>query len=110
MLYNLTRDQCSHPQILPKVLGTPKAMSLDEIDHIVYLFVQAGRVATSAGFDGVQIHAAHGFLVSQFLSPHTNRRTDEYGGTSYKRMTLLRRLVVELRAACPPPLLSLIHI
>lgn len=44
-----------------------------------------------------------GFLLSQFLSPHTNRRTDDYGGTPEKRMTLLKRLVREVRARCPPP-------
>lgn len=79
-------------------------MTLEDIDHVVSLFVHAARVAVAAGFDGVQIHAAHGFLVSQFLSPHTNRRTDEYGGTPYNRMEILRRLVRELRETCPPPL------
>jgi 2,4-dienoyl-CoA reductase-like NADH-dependent reductase (Old Yellow Enzyme family) len=78
-------------------------MTIADIDHIVCLFVRAARVAVTAGFDGVQIHAAHGFLISQFLSPHTNRRDDEYGGSPYKRMAILRRLVIELRAVCPPP-------
>lgn len=79
-------------------------MTTDEIDHVVSLFVHAARVCVAAGFDGVQIHAAHGFLVSQFLSPHTNRRTDDYGGSPYKRMAILRRLVNEIRAVCPHPL------
>jgi len=79
-------------------------MTLDEIDYVVSLFIRAARVSIAAGFSGIQLHAAHGFLISQFLSPHTNRRTDDYGGSPYKRMGLLRRLVTELRAVCPPPL------
>jgi len=79
-------------------------MTLDDIDYIVSLFIRAARVSIAAGFSGIQLHAAHGFLISQFLSPHTNRRTDDYGGSPYKRMTLLRRLVTEIRAVCPPPL------
>ncbi|MCJ1440385.1 MAG: hypothetical protein MMC23_000868 [Stictis urceolatum] len=79
------------------VLGVPKAMSLEEIDEVVGLFVHGARVAVEAGFDGVQIHGAHGFLVSQFLSPHTNRRGDEYGGSPTGRMKLLKRLVEEIR-------------
>ncbi|KAK4621764.1 NADH-dependent flavin oxidoreductase iccG [Fulvia fulva] len=88
---------------LDKVLGTPKEMSHEDIDQAVENFVRGAVVARDAGFAGCQIHGAHGFLVSQFLSPHTNRRTDEYGGSYEKRMTLLKRLVREIRARCPPP-------
>lgn len=88
---------------LDKILGTPKAMTLDEIDHVVHLFKHAARVAHTAGFDGIQLHGAHGFLLSQFLSPHTNLRTDDYGGTPEKRLTLLKRLVTEIRAEHPAP-------
>lgn len=88
---------------LQKVLGTPKEMNLQEIDDAVANFVRGAVVARDAGFAGCQIHGAHGFLVSQFLSPHTNRRNDEYGGTPEKRMALLKRLVKEIRARCPPP-------
>ncbi|EGP84910.1 unnamed protein product [Zymoseptoria tritici ST99CH_3D1] len=86
-----------------KVLGTPKAMSVEEIDDAVENFVRGAVVARDAGFAGCQLHGAHGFLLSQFLSPHTNRRTDDHGGTPEKRMTLLKRLVREVRARCPPP-------
>ncbi|KAK3067303.1 hypothetical protein LTS18_001193, partial [Coniosporium uncinatum] len=51
----------------------------------------------------IQLHGAHGFLLSQFLSPHTNRRTDAYGGSPQNRMKLLRRLVTEIRDTFPPP-------
>lgn len=85
------------------LLGTPKAMTVEEIDEVVSKFIHGAIVARDAGFAGSQLHGAHGFLLSQFLSPHTNRRTDEYGGSPEKRMKLLRRLVTEIRAVCPPP-------
>lgn len=87
---------------LDKLLGTPKAITVEEIDQLVGMFVHATRVSIEAGFDGIQLHGAHGFLLSQFLSPYTNRRTDDYGGTPWKRMKLLRRLVEECHAICPP--------
>ena len=88
---------------LNKLLGTPKAMSVAEIDEAVENFVRGAKVAREAGFAGCQIHGAHGFLVSQFLSPRTNLRTDDYGGTPEKRMAFLQRLVREIRSECPPP-------
>lgn len=79
-------------------------MTLEEIDEVVELWKQGARVAVAAGFDGIQLHGAHGFLLSEFLSPHTNRRDDEYGGDPWRRLKLLRRLVEETRAICPPPM------
>ena len=88
---------------LNKLLGTPKAMSVAEIDEAVANFIRGAKVSREAGFAGCQIHGAHGFLVSQFLSPRTNHRTDDYGGTPEKRMAFLQRLVRDIRAECPPP-------
>nr|OQO25654.1 hypothetical protein B0A51_05478 [Rachicladosporium sp. CCFEE 5018] len=88
---------------LEKVLGTPKAMEESEIDEVVAMFVHGAVVAREAGFAGCQLHGAHGFLLSQFLSPYTNRRTDSYGGSPENRMKLLRRLVTEIREVCPRP-------
>lgn len=88
---------------LDTMLGTPKEMTLEEIDEAVENFVRAARVSKEAGFAGVQLHGAHGFLISQFLSPHTNRRNDEYGGTPKKRLKFLQRLVHEVREICPAP-------
>lgn len=79
-------------------------MSLQDIDEVVEMFKHAARVAVAAGFDGVQLHGAHGFLLSEFLSPHTNRRDDEYGGDPERRMKFLKRLVEETRAIVPRPL------
>lgn len=89
---------------LDKLLGTPKAMTIEDIDEAVANWVRGATVARDAGFAGIQLHGAHGFLLSQFLSPHTNRRTDDYGGNPQKRMKFLQRLVTETRAACPRPL------
>ena len=78
-------------------------MTLEDIDAAVADWVRGARVAKEGGFSGCQLHGAHGFLLSQFLSPHTNRRTDEYGGSPEKRLNLLKRLVREIREVCPPP-------
>ena len=86
-----------------KLLGTPKAMTIGEIDEAVENWVRGARVSRDAGFAGIQLHGAHGFLLSQFLSPYTNRRNDDYGGSPEKRLKFLRRLVTEIREVCPPP-------
>jgi 2,4-dienoyl-CoA reductase-like NADH-dependent reductase (Old Yellow Enzyme family) len=67
------------------------------------MFKVGANIAAEAGFAGIQLHGAHGFLISQFLSPYTNKRTDEYGGTPEKRMKFLKRLVTEIRAEHPAP-------
>lgn len=67
----------------------PRAMTIEEIEEIVEAFAQATRRAKDAGFDGVQLHAAHGYLLSEFLSPHTNKREDDYGGNKEKRMKIV---------------------
>lgn len=66
------------------------------------MFAGTARRAADLGFDGVQIHAAHGFLLSQFLSPLFNRRTDAYGGPVEARMRLLLETVKAVRAAGAP--------
>jgi 2,4-dienoyl-CoA reductase-like NADH-dependent reductase (Old Yellow Enzyme family) len=82
------------PAIAP-FFGTPRELRVDEIEAIVKRFARAASVAKRAGFSGVQIHGAHGYLVSQFLSPHHNRRADAYGGSIENR----RRFVLEVLAA-----------
>jgi hypothetical protein len=64
---------------------------------VIRAFGEAGRRCLDAGFDGVQIHAAHGYLLSQFLSRLANRRTDEWGGSLENRLRLLREVYLELR-------------
>jgi 2,4-dienoyl-CoA reductase-like NADH-dependent reductase (Old Yellow Enzyme family) len=79
-----------------------EAMSLAEIQTVPDCFAKTALRAADLGFGGVQIHAAHGFLLSQFLSPLFNHRTDAYGGSIQARMRLLIETVEAVRAAVPP--------
>lgn len=81
----------------------PTPMTQAEIEQVIAGFVHAARAASDTGFDGVQVHGAHGYLLSQFLSPLINRRTDEWGGPLENRARLLLEIVRQVRAACPPP-------
>ena len=73
----------------PVVKKMPREMTIEEIEDTVEAFSQAARRAQEAGFDAVQLHAAHGYLLSEFLSPYTNRRTDEYGGSTRNRTKIV---------------------
>jgi N-ethylmaleimide reductase len=77
---------------------TPHALTLDELPGIVADYVRAAQNARQAGFDGVEIHAANGYLLDQFLRDGTNRRTDGYGGSIANRMRLLIEVVEKLIA------------
>lgn len=75
----------------------PREATVEEIKHIVECFGKAVVRAKEAGYDGIQIHAAHGFLLSQFLSPHYNKRNDEYGGSVENRARIVVEVVKEMR-------------
>ena len=77
-----------------------RALALDEVKTLVDDFVTAAVRAERAGFDGVEIHGAHGYVISQFLSPEINQRTDQYGGTPENRARLLFDIVAGVRASC----------
>jgi 2,4-dienoyl-CoA reductase-like NADH-dependent reductase (Old Yellow Enzyme family) len=79
--------------------GEPVALASDEIRDIVRRFGAAAKACKDAGFTGVQVHAAHGYLISQFLSPRSNLRTDEWGGSLENRARLLMETVAATRAA-----------
>ena len=76
-----------------------KEMTPDDIHQVVTSFGQAAQRARAAGFDGVQIHAAHGYLLSQFLSPAFNQRGDEYGGTLENRVRIILEVLRSIRQA-----------
>ena len=79
------------------LFAKPKAMTTDEIKEVENRFVATAKLSKKAGFTGVQIHAAHGYLLSQFLSPKTNERTDDYGGSIDNRARLLFDIVQRVR-------------
>ncbi|WP_371867813.1 NADH:flavin oxidoreductase/NADH oxidase family protein [Duganella levis] len=80
-----------------KLFAQPVAMSAANIAEVIQRFGDTAHAAEQAGFNGVQIHAAHGYLLSQFLSPLTNRRTDEWGGSLENRARLLLEVVRAVR-------------
>lgn len=78
--------------------AAPRELTNAEIEEIISRFATTARIMTKAGFDGVQIHGAHGYLVSQFLSPLANQRTDKWGGSPENRMRFVLELVAAMRA------------
>lgn len=82
-------------------LDAPRELTLAEIAELTEAFVASARRAIRAGFELIEVHAAHGYLLHQFLSPLVNRRTDAYGGTPENRARLLREIVRGLRAESP---------
>ena len=80
----------------------PQAMSKQDIDEIVASFGNSARRAKEYGFDAIQLHAAHGYLINQFLSPLTNRRTDEYGGPLENRCRFLLEVYRRVRSEVGP--------
>ncbi|AZD02092.1 NADH:flavin oxidoreductase/NADH oxidase family protein [Pseudomonas chlororaphis] len=87
---------------MSKHFATPHAMTPSVIEEVIQRFARAARLGEEAGFTGVQIHAAHGYLLSQFLSPLTNQRTDEWGGSLENRARLLLEIVTAVRAVVSP--------
>jgi 2,4-dienoyl-CoA reductase-like NADH-dependent reductase (Old Yellow Enzyme family) len=87
---------------LSKHFATPHAMTPEVIADVIQRFATTARLGEQAGFTGVEIHAAHGYLLSQFLSPLTNQRTDEWGGSLENRARLLVEIVKAVRAVVAP--------
>lgn len=77
----------------------PRKMNLQDIDDVVNDFAKAVCIAKAGGFDAVEIHAGHGYLISQFLSPYTNTRKDEYGGSFENRSKFLKKVLLACRKA-----------
>ncbi|MDF2511544.1 MAG: NADH:flavin oxidoreductase/NADH oxidase [Herbinix sp.] len=93
----------SEPSIAPSPIAfsekyrVPVEMTKEDIKTVTTAFREAARRADQAGFDTIEIHAAHGYLISEFLSPLTNKRTDEYGGSEENRARFLKEILQEIK-------------
>jgi 2,4-dienoyl-CoA reductase-like NADH-dependent reductase (Old Yellow Enzyme family) len=96
-------DNVVAPSALPFADGypMPRPLSIDGIKNVVSAFAAAGRRACEAGFRVIEIHAAHGYLIHEFLSPLSNQRTDAYGGSFQNRTRILREVVGAVRGSRP---------
>ncbi|KAI5917446.1 hypothetical protein F4810DRAFT_45643 [Camillea tinctor] len=83
------------------VFGTPREMTIKDIEHVINAFVDTALLASKAGFAGVEVHAAHGYLLSQFLSSQSNKRTDDYGGSPTKRARIVVEILRAIRSVVP---------
>jgi 2,4-dienoyl-CoA reductase-like NADH-dependent reductase (Old Yellow Enzyme family) len=93
-----------HPSLAPSAIRTamgarPRAATLDDIERVITDFGTAAAIAAEAGIDNLEIHMGHNYLLSSFLSPKLNRRTDDYGGSLENRARLARRVAEVVRAA-----------
>ncbi len=80
----------------------PRPLTTEEVEALVKKFVTGAAYCQIAGIDGVEIHAAHGYLVNQFMSPHTNKRTDKYGGDFKGRMRFVTEIIKGIQTVCGP--------
>lgn len=92
---------CVGPSAVPHLLTgeIPHVLTVDEIHHLEDLFVLSAVNAKAAGYDGIEVHGAHGYLVNQFLSNYSNKREDEYGGSLRNRMRFALEIVQKIREA-----------
>lgn len=97
------KQPVSASDVTCRVIGEqPRPLTTEEAEGMVKKFVTGAVIAQKAGVDGVEIHAAHGYLVSQFLSPYTNKRNDKYGGSFEGRMRFITEIIMGIRAYCGP--------
>lgn len=98
----VTKELVSASDIGMAGFAKPRPLTLQEIDDVIARFGNAAKIAVDAGFDGVQVHSAHGYLLNQFLSPSSNVRQDKYGGSLENRARLLLEAVASVRRAVGP--------
>lgn len=101
-----TGGQLLAPSAIPCPINRemPHALADDEIPALIRAFADTAARLDAAGFDGIELHAAHGYLIGEFLSPYSNHRSDAWGGTPAKRMRFLREIVAAIRARTALPL------
>nr|WP_314565318.1 NADH oxidase [uncultured Pseudomonas sp.] len=100
--YNLAPSAVPFREDMAAFFETPREATPAEIREIITRFGRSAAVCKQAGFSGVQIHGAHGYLVNQFLSPHHNRRTDEWGGSAENRRRFVLAVYAEIRRQVGP--------
>jgi 2,4-dienoyl-CoA reductase-like NADH-dependent reductase (Old Yellow Enzyme family) len=100
--YTISASAVPFNKEMAALFETPREAAENEIQDIIQRFGRAAAICKKAGFSGVQIHAAHGYLVNQFLSPHHNQRTDKWGGTPENRRRFLMEIYAEVRKAVGP--------
>jgi 2,4-dienoyl-CoA reductase-like NADH-dependent reductase (Old Yellow Enzyme family) len=88
----------------------PEPMSRFDMDHVISGFVETAKGVVAAGFDGLELHCAHGYLLSQFLSAYSNRRTDAYGGSMENRYRFVHEVIQAVRPVIPEDRLLLVRI
>lgn len=93
-----TQPVSASPLPCPVNLEVPRALTREEIKTVVGQFGDAALRAKHAGFDGVEVHGAHGYLIAQFLSSYSNKRTDEYGGPLHNRLRFPLEIIADIRA------------
>ena len=79
-----------------------RALSTEEVKALIQQFISGAVRVKKAGCDGVELHAAHGYLLQQFLSPYTNKREDEYGGSFENRLRMITEIINGIRVQCGP--------
>lgn len=88
--------------------GEPKELTLEEIQtEVIDRFVYAAKYCKEVGFDGIELHSAHGYLLAQFISPTTNKRTDKYGGSALNRVRIILDIYKAIRKEIPEFLIGL---
>lgn len=100
------------PSAIPYYEGNPEPVALDKagIDSVRRAFVHGARRSLAAGFEVIELHSAHGYLIHEFLSPLSNHRTDEYGGSFENRTRLIREIIADVREVWPERLPLLVRI
>jgi 2,4-dienoyl-CoA reductase-like NADH-dependent reductase (Old Yellow Enzyme family) len=99
---NLSPSAIPFREDMAAFFETPREATAAEIEDIILRFGRSAAICQKAGFSGVQIHGAHGYLVSQFLSPHHNRRTDQWGGSPENRRRFVLAVYAEIRRQVGP--------
>lgn len=84
-----------------KTIGEePRELTIKEVEELVKKFIKGAKIAQMSGIDGVELHAAHGYLIGQFISPLTNIRTDKYGGDFKRRMNFITEIILGIKRVC----------